>query len=256
MVEINGRQTETITNFQSADEAAAYRQLSRMLFDGPISGEEVIAHLGLYLDRSALGHILFLYDVYSRILDVHGVIMEFGTRWGRNLSMFTEFRNIFEPRNATRRVIGFDTFAGFPAVHEQDGTADGVVPGAYAVAEGYETRLGDLLAAHEKFGLRAHIQKFELVKGNASETLPEYLDRHPETVIALAYLDLDLYQGTRDVLELIGPRLVKGSVVVFDEVCLPHLPGETVALLDTWGLSSLRLQRTPASQLESFVVME
>ncbi len=56
--------------------------------------------------------------------------------------------------------------------------------------------------------------------------------------MALAYFDLDLYEGTRQGLELIKDRLVKGSVVAFDELCVPEMPGETNALLDTWDFGT------------------
>jgi hypothetical protein len=246
----------SIGTFQSSEELAASRQLAATLKNSPVPDREIIAHLGLYLDRSALAHILFIHELYTRILNVHGVIIELGVRWGRNLAQFTELRNLYEPRNAARRIIGFDTFAGFPGVAAQDGASEGIVAGAYAVKPGYETELASLLSAHERFGLRSHLQKFEVVKGNIIDTLPEYLARHPETIVALAYFDLDLYEGTRQGLELIRDRLVKGSVVVFDELGLPQMPGETQALLDTWGLRDQRIQRSPMSHFESFVVVE
>jgi hypothetical protein len=128
--------------------------------------------------------------------------------------------------------------------------------GAYSVKPGYETELTSLLSTHKRFGLRSHLQKFEVLKGDITDTLPEYLARHPETIVALACFDLDLYEGTRQGLELIKDRLVKGSVVVFDEQYVPEMPGETHALLDTWGLRDLRIQRSPTSHFESFLVVE
>jgi hypothetical protein len=172
------------------------------------------------------------------------------------LALFESFRNLHEPRNFSRRIVGFDTFEGFPNVRTQDGTAEGVIRGAYSVTHGYETILEALLAAHEKFGFRSQIRKFELVKGDVVDTLPKYLERHPETVLALAYFDLDLYEPTKRCLGLIKDRLVKGSVIVFDELAMQELPGETIALLEAWGLNTLRLQRSSMAQFESFVVIE
>jgi len=76
-------------------------------------------------------------DLYRRALDVHGVVMEFGVRWGSNLALFQSLRGIYEPYNYTRKIIGFDTFAGFPSVSEQDGDDAVIAPGAYGVSEGY-----------------------------------------------------------------------------------------------------------------------
>jgi len=48
------------------------------------------------------------------------------------------------------------------------------------------------------------------------ESLPGFLAEHDEPV-AFLHLDADLYSSTRTVLDLVGPRLVAGSVVLFDE---------------------------------------
>merc|ERR1711964_216927 len=101
--------------------------------------------------------------------------------------------------------------------------------GMYGVTENYEAFLENLLAAQEQLAPRSHQRKFELVKGDASDTVPAYLERNPETVIALAYFDMDLYEPTKVCLEAIKDHLTRGSVVGFDEVALAEFPGETVA---------------------------
>src|SRR6478672_5795180 len=105
----------------SADEVEAYRALASLLQSSPIPSGEILANLSLYLTRSSLGQILFMAHLYSRILDVHGVVMEFGNRWGRNLALFSSLRNIFEPHNYGRKIVGFDTFEGFPKTTPKDG---------------------------------------------------------------------------------------------------------------------------------------
>ena len=32
----------------------------------------------------------------------------------------------------------------------------------------------------------SHLKRFELVKGDAAETIPQYLKAHPETIVSLA----------------------------------------------------------------------
>ena len=251
-----GSPFQGIPSTQPEGERAANADLTAALTNSLIPSAELIENLGLYLDRSALSHILFIHDLYKRILPVHGVILEFGARWGRNLALFAELRNIYEPRNFLRRIVGFDTFEGFPGVSAADGSAPGVTTGAYSVEPGYEQHLTALLRTHEQFGFRPNLLKHEIVKGDLVQTLPDYIDRHPETIVALAYFDLDLFEGTAGALQVIGDRLVRGSVVAFDELCMQQFPGETQALLETWGLRQLKLRRTPLSYGESFVVLE
>ncbi len=51
---------------------------------------------------------------------------------------------------------------------------------------------------------------------------------NPQTIIALAYFDLALYEPTRKCLEAIRPHLVRGSILAMDELNSRDFPGETV----------------------------
>ena len=77
------------------------------------------------------------------------------------------------------------------------------------------------------------------------ETVPQYLKENPETVIGLAFFDLDLYAPTRALLEAIRPHLVKGSIIAFDELGHPRWPGVTAAIRETLGLENLSLRQLP-----------
>ena len=222
----------------------------------PIPDDELLAQLGLYLNRQTLSRILFLHELYSKIVDVPGIVLELGVRWGQNLALFSSFRGMEEPFNHARRIVGFDTFGGFPRTSPEDGTAAIATPGAYAVPEGYEDYLREVLAYHEQESPLAHLEKFELVKGDATETLPRYLEERPETVIALAYFDFDLYEPTQVCLEAIRPHLVSGSVLGFDQLGSRNFPGETLAVREVFDLGDLRLRRSPYAAQASYAVLE
>lgn len=236
-------------------EMAAYRELAGRLRDSSIPDNEILGNLELFLTRSSMARIMFIHELYQQILPVHGVVLEFGVRWGRNLALYTTFRSMYEPYNLSRRIIGFDTFEGFPSVAPQDGHAPSVGPGKLAVTEGHHEELAALLTAHEALGARPNVRKFELVKGDVTETLPAYLSRHPETIVALAYFDFDLYAPTKSALALIRDRLVKGSVVAFDELALAEFPGETTAVVEALGLPNIELRRSPLGGYQSYFVV-
>jgi hypothetical protein len=243
-------------NYASPEEIQAYTKLVEMSKHTPIPDSEILGNLGLFHVRSSFSRMLFMHTLYLRALRTHGVIVEFGVRWGQNLALFTTFRNIYEPYNMSRKIIGFDTFEGFPSVHPQDGSSQAVHVGSLSVTPGYDSYLGEVLSAHEHLGPRGHIKKHELVKGNVIDTLPAYLAKHPETIIALAYFDLDLYEPTKKCLELIKPYLAKNSVIGFDELLLGEFPGETQALREAWGLSNFEIIRDPMSHQQSYLVMQ
>src|SRR5215472_13994274 len=129
---------------QSAHEAAARKRLADLLAKTPIPTEELVDNLGLYLGRKQLMDVLALDALYRMILDMPGVIMEFGTRWGRHLGLLTALRALYEPYNVHRRVIGFDTFAGFPEVGEIDSVSRHARPGGLDVTAGYQKHLEEV----------------------------------------------------------------------------------------------------------------
>lgn len=228
----------------------------KLFMQCPIPEEEFLNTLGLFVSRQSWSRYLYLHELYQRILPVHGVIMEFGVRWGQNLALFANLRGIYEPFNHNRKIIGFDTFAGFPSVHQKDGTARVAVAGAYGVTPRYETYLEQVLLYHESESPIAHLQKFELVKGDACEEILRYLDRNPETIVALAYFDFDLYEPTKACLTAIRDRLTKGSVVAFDELNYHTWPGETLALKEVLGLNHYAIRRTPLNPEPGYLVIE
>lgn len=248
-----GREIRTLGG-STASEVERKRALVRRLRDSPVPDTELLDNLGLYLTRQTLSRIGFMQRIYAEIVPVHGVIMEFGVRWGQNLALFSNFRGMYEPYNYNRKIIGFDTFAGFPSVAAEDGSR--VSAGDYAVTEGWQDELEALLDFHNTNQPIPQKRKFELVAGDATETLPEYLKKNPETIVAMAYFDFDIYQPTKACLEALLPHLTKGSVLAFDELNCPEFPGETLALREVLGLSRHAIRRDPNSPLTSWLVIE
>jgi hypothetical protein len=219
-----------------------------------IPDNELLDNIGVYLTRQTLSRINFIQSLYQKIIPVHGVIMEFGVRWGQNMSLFSQLRGIHEPFNHNRRIIGFDTFNGFPSVSPEDGAF--VSAGDYSVAIGWKNELDAILDFHERNAPISHKRKYELLQGDANVTLPDYLEKHPETIVALAYFDFDIYAPTKSCLEKILPHVTKGSVLAFDELNCPEFPGETLALREVVGLSKYAIRRDPSNPLTSFLVID
>ena len=171
--------------------------------------------------------------------------------------MFQALRALYEPANYNRTIVGFDTFQGFPSVDAKDGQHDAVSKGAYSVSANYEQYLAEILNFHEgESPYFAHKQRYELVKGDATVTIPKYLKSHPEAVVALAFFDFDLFEPTRVGLKAVMERVVKGSIIAFDDINDSRFPGETVALRETIGLKEIRLVRMPFNPYAAYFVVE
>lgn len=226
-----------------ADNDQRLLEMARARLNSKEFGAQWNYHSAVYLKRQVLSRLLYQDHLYQKILNVHGVILEFGVHWGATLATLCNLRGIYEPYNHSRRIIGFDTFSGFTGIDAADGGFS--QEGDYSTSKGYEEELSEVLSLHESFSPISQLQKFELVKGDVSVTIDGWLERNPHATIAMAVFDMDIYKPTRDALEKIMPRLVKGALLVFDELNCPHFPGETRAVDEVLGLNNLRLQRFP-----------
>ena len=248
----NSYHTESLPPSQ----APTREEFLKLFKECPIPENELLQNLGLFLPRQHLSRIIFMHEIYKKIIDVHGVIMEFGTRWGQNLALFESFRGMYEPYNYHRKIIGFDTFEGFLSIHEKDGQDKVVKKGGYSVTKGYEDYLDSILSYHETESPISHIKKYQLVKGDAIKETEIYLEKNPHTIIALAYFDFDLYEPTKKCLELIRPYITKGTIIGFDELNHFAFPGETQALKEVFGLDAFKITRMPHSPCPSYITIE
>ncbi len=246
-----------IKTLASGNEINGRVKAAELFRNCPIPDNEVIANAGIFEKRQELTKQLFFDHLYrNHIVHTHGVIMEFGVRWGQNLVTLNNLRGIHEPFNHNRKLLGFDTFEGFPVLNEKDGKHEVIAEGALSVTEGYAEYLSQLLDFHEGECPLAHIKKNFIYKGDATKTLAAYLNENPQTIIAFAWFDFDIYEPTRACLELIKPFVTKGTVLGFDELNDKEFPGETVALREVFGTSNVRIQRNPYSGMQSYIVIE
>jgi hypothetical protein len=230
--------------FKSTEELAKDVQLRELATSVlPRLSDQWNLHSTVLLKRQAIARIIYYYELYKKIVDVPGVVCEFGVQYGATLAALINLRGMLEPLNYTRHIYGFDTFTGFAAVHEKDG--GGVKVGDYTTGEDYFDTLSAILDLHEWFCRPSHIRNFTLVKGDATRTFETWLKENPHAVISMAIFDLDVYEPTRAVLQLALPRLVKGSLLIFDEFSCKAFPGETIAVAETLGLNNLALKRSP-----------
>ncbi len=115
-----------------------------------------------------------------------GLVLEFGVRFGNTIRQIAGL--------ARQPVHGFDSFEGLPEVwhHEPKGS--------------YTTK-GEIPKVPPNVQL--HVGWFE-------DTLPVFLEKRGDAV-RFINIDCDIYSSTKTVLELLAPRMVVGSVLVFDE---------------------------------------
>jgi hypothetical protein len=207
----------------------SWKKLYSLFEKNPLPDLDLFANLGLYMKTSALAKILFLNELYQEIINIPGDIVEFGTWWGQNVIVFENLRAIYEPFNKNRHIIGFDSFAGYQSLSKKDVKSKMIKHGNFSTAQNYKPYLEKLLKFHEQNNVLNNIKKHNLIQGDIVHTVPKYFKQNQGSIIALAYFDVALYKPTKVSLNVIKNHLVRGSIIMLDELNEPASPGETIA---------------------------
>jgi hypothetical protein len=160
-------------------------ELVARLMAAASAADYMVAHM---MDARNLVRRAELLEFALECCAVEGAIMEFGVFRGESLR--------FIAKRVGQEVHGFDSFEGLP----EDWT--------------YFQKKG-------RFSLDGKIPEFRegnvfLHKGWFEDTLPKFLAGHAGPA-RLIHIDCDIYSSTRTVFALLAPRIVKGTVIVFDE---------------------------------------
>lgn len=194
--------------------------------------------------RIELGRFIAQYELFKKILHVKGSVVECGVHYGGGVMAYAKVSEILEPYSFLRTIYGFDTFEGFPSVHENDLKGGGAVATVGRLRPEYDvfTELHQRIVEFDKTRLISHNKKVHLIKGDAVQTIPAFLKENPHVLVALLYLDFDLYEPTKVAIREFLPRMPKGSIIAFDELNDPKYPGETQALLESFNLNNYKLE--------------
>jgi hypothetical protein len=244
-----------VTKFRTAAEAEVGPAVAQIFDQSTDTTEHKLESFPRYVRRQHLKRFLALYEIFKLALPVKGSIVECGVFRGFGVMSWAKLSAMLEPENLTRRIYGFDSFAGFPTISAEHDSNTVVTPSAGDLAANSYDELQLLIEQYDKDRFLGHIPKVELIRGDIVETMPQFIETHPHLLVSLLFLDLDLYEPTRAVLKALLPRMPKGAVLAFDELDNPIWPGETLAMLEECG-TSFRLQRLEWDPYISYAVIE
>jgi hypothetical protein len=230
---------------------------NRALFEAnPSTWETKLENFPKYVRRQNLTRFMALYEIFKRALPVKGSVIECGVNHGFGIMSWAKFSAILEPVNLTRRIYGFDTFEGFPGVSDKDRSqSSGHVKEGDLAADVYD-ELTQLVDVYDSTRYLGHVNKVNLVRGDATRTIPQFIEDNPHLLVSLLYLDFDLYEPTKVALEHFLPRMPKGAVLAFDELDNPLWPGETLAMLEAHAKRPLRIERLEFDPYIGFAILD
>lgn len=241
---------------QSAADLAQFAAVEELFTSAAGSFAERIDAFPKFASRQAMAKFLARYEMFKKILDVNGSIVECGVLHGGNLLAFAKLSSIFEPTNHVRKIIGFDTFEGFADIHEMDRKGDSSHLQKHALTGSTLNEVEAAIKLYDTNRPLSHIPKIELVPGDLCKTAKQYVHDNPHLVVSLLYLDVDLYEPTKAALESFVPLMPKGAIVVFDQLNAKMFPGETKAVDEVLGLRKIKIERFYFDSYLSYCVLE
>ena len=228
--------------FRTSEEQEVGAKIAQIFEACPDPIETRLENFPKYVRRQHLKRFLAMYEVFKLVLPVKGSVVDCGVFRGFSLMTWAKLSAMLEPENLTRRIYGFDSFAGFPSVSERDRNAV-AEPVRGGLAAGSYEELQSLIAEFDRDRFLGHMDKVHLVKGDVCETIPRFVAGHQHLVVSLLFVDLDLFEPTKCALTHFVPRMPKGAVLAFDELDNPQWPGETLGALESVGVRNLELRR-------------
>jgi hypothetical protein len=233
-------------------EYSTVEKLKNILIENLDQIDDWMPYVLTFSNRLWFTKMIQQYEIWKLSQDIPGHVVELGVHFGESFLHFAKFVEMFNMGERETRVIGFDTFAGFPSISAMDKSKKNqeetgrlkVTKGGFYSGEGAYRRLQKLIKIFEDDHFVPQKSRLELVKGDVLKTIPKFVKDNPGLRISLLHLDLDLYEPTLCALKYLYPLVSPGGVVILDEYGQEKFPGESQAFDEYFGKSRPKLQKS------------
>ena len=206
-------------------------------------------------DRNIFNKLSSRILFYEMVKHLNGDIVECGVFKGSGVLTWLKILELHEP-NSIKKIIGFDFFDKTFVEDLTDINDKELMSQVFNRCD--KLAISDISydSIREKIlSFKFSQEKFELVKGNISETSKIFVEQRPGFRISLLYLDLDLDKPTYDTLNNFWDNIVSGGVVVFDEYAY-HNWSESNGVDRFIKEKKLKLQPTKIKAPTAFLIKE
>lgn len=202
----------------------------------------------LTCDNSRIGKFITHYELFKKIKDVEGAIVECGVFKGVSLLRFATFRKLIGNAK-TQPIYGFDIFGEFP---ETGFTEDKEMRDRFiSVAGSSSVSEEELRNILQRKGLNENLT---LIAGDICRTIPAFIEENKALKISLLNIDVDIYEPAVVILQYMYPRVAKGGVILLDDY--NKFPGETKAVNDYFAGKDVSIEKLPYSNYPYFIIKE
>ncbi len=181
-------------------------------FKDIFSKKFILQNPGSLTGDKSIYRIFMLHNLIKKVEKVNGDVIEFGIWNGNNL--FT-IKKILDFYKLKKKLFGYDNFSGFP---------NPVGYNKKNINKGVYTGNPNLIKYIIKF---FNFNKVYIINDDIMN-LQEHLNKFNK--ISFIYIDCNIYQPVKNILDNLDKKLSKGGIIAFDEALKNKLSGEGKAL--------------------------
>ena len=197
----------------------------------------------LSCDNSRIGKMVAHYELFKMSSKIPGCIIECGVFKGASLIRFATFLKLLK---SNKKIIAFDTFGKHTTTKISSDHKRRKILLSHGKEAISEKQLMNIL---KRKGLEKNIQ---LIKGDITETVPNYLKLNPKLKISLLNLDVDFYEPSMSILKNFYPKLSKGGILMLDDYGV--WDGETMAVDEYFASKKIKIRKHMFSPTPSYVI--
>ena len=175
----------------------------------------------LSCDSARMAKNIAQYILFEKTMGIAGDIVECGVFKGATLARLAMYRKILKLDD--KGLVGFDTFGLFPETRYEK---DKKKRKEFILEAGSQSISEDQML--EVLMQKKCDKNISLIKGDITETVPEFVNKNPNMKISILNLDVDIYEPTVTILEHLYPLISPGGILVLDDYNTFH--GETNAV--------------------------
>ena len=197
----------------------------------------------LSCDNSRIGKMIAHYELFKMSSKIPGCIIECGVFKGASLIRFATFLKLLK---SNKKIIAFDTFGKHTTTKISSDHKRRKILLSHGKEAISEKQLMNIL---KRKGLEKNIQ---LIKGDITETVPNYLKLNPKLKISLLNLDVDFYEPSMSILKNFYPKLSKGGILMLDDYGV--WDGETMAVDEYFVDKKIKIRKYMFSKTPSYII--
>lgn len=207
-----------------------WNNLEHIIKESGLPFSEIMKNYPAFIRRRDLPRLLAHYDLFKKIVDLPGSIVELGVYLGAGFFTWSKLLETFVPGDRSRKVYGFDNCSGYTEFSSEDGNPMPWVERIIGKKSANKSYIESMVELHNNDNLLPGVERCKIIIGDIAETVPKFTSESQGTRISLLYFDVNIYEPTMIGLKYLYPLVLPGGIVAFNAYGASPWQGEALAI--------------------------